>query len=231
MQGSRPGQWTPAVVVSRFNGLLGAVNIELVLASMIRAIGVENVKDIAYFQPADPNLDIDPAIDTSLLSNEILDLYHAFRNPLKFTPDELLPEYRNPKAVAQLDGGLEARSALDLSESIGSNNWVVSGKLTASGYPLMMNDPHRSLGAPSLRYWVHLVAPGWEVIGGGEPSLPGVSIGHNNFGAWGLTIFGTDSEDLYVYDTNPENETQYKYNGAWEAMNVIRETIPVKGAS
>jgi penicillin G amidase len=106
---------------------------------------------------------------------------------------------------------------------------VVGGKLTASGYPLMMNDPHRSLGAPSLRYWVHLVAPGWDVIGGGEPALPGVSIGHNDFGAWGLTIFGTDSEDLYVYDTNPANPLQYKYSGAWESMNVIRESIPMKG--
>jgi len=70
---------------------------------------------------------------------------------------------------------------------------------------MMMNDPHRVQQAPSLRYWVHLNAPGWDVIGGGEPSLPGVSIGHNNFGAWGLTIFGTDTEDLYVYDTNPAN--------------------------
>jgi penicillin amidase len=68
------------------------------------------------------------------------------------------------------------------------------------------------------------------VIGGGEPSLPGVSIGHNNFGAWGLTIFGTDSEDLYVYDTNPANTNQYRYQGGWESMNVIRESIPVKGA-
>ena len=112
---------------------------------------------------------------------------------------------------------------------IGSNNWVVGPKLTASGYPLLMNDPHRSQQAPSLRYWVHLVAPGWDVIGGGEPSLPGVSIGHNEFGAWGLTIFGTDSEDLYVYDTNPENAKQYKYQGGWESMKVIRESIPVKG--
>lgn len=92
-----------------------------------------------------------------------------------------------------------------------------------------MNDPHRSQQAPSLRYWVHLVAPGWDVIGGGEPSLPGVSIGHNEFGAWGLTIFGTDSEDLYVYDTNPEKPLEYKYRGGWEAMKAIRESIAVRG--
>ncbi len=106
---------------------------------------------------------------------------------------------------------------------------MVGPKLTSSGYPLLMNDPHRLQQAPSLRYWVHLVAPGWNVIGGGEPSLPGVSIGHNEFGAWGLTIFGTDSEDLYVCDTTPDNPIQYKYQGGWESMRVINESIPVKG--
>jgi penicillin G amidase len=232
MLGIQPGKWTPAVVVSRFNGLYANITQELPIAAAIRAIGAEKVKDVMYFQPADPNLEIDPAIDTSLFSNEILGLYRAFRSPLNFTPDELLPEYRNPKAAARLDFGAEAPAALamgDGRDGIGSNNWVVSGKLTMSGYPLMMNDPHRALGAPSLRYWVHLVAPGWDVIGGGEPALPGVSIGHNDFGAWGLTVFGTDSEDLYVYDTNAANPSQYKYSGAWESMNVIMESIAVKG--
>jgi uncharacterized protein (DUF608 family) len=68
---------------------------------------------------------------------------------------------------------------------------------------------------PSLRYWVHLVAPGWNVIGGGEPEIPGVSIGHNDYGAWGLTVFETDGEDLYVYKTNPANSRQYWYRGGW----------------
>ncbi len=77
---------------------------------------------------------------------------------------------------------------------------------------------------------MHLVAPGWNVIGGGEPVLPGVSIGHNEYGAWGLTIFGNDNEDLYVYETNPANANEYRYQGRWEAMRVITETIPVKGA-
>jgi penicillin amidase len=56
-----------------------------------------------------------------------------------------------------------------------------------------------------------------------------VSVGHNESGAWGLTIFGTNSEDLYVYDTNPANPSEYKYAGGWEAMKVIRESIAVKG--
>ena len=237
MLGIRPGNWTSSVVISRFNGLLGNVNQELNMALAIRAVGVERAKDLDYFQPDNPNLDLDPAIDASLLSPEVLGLYSAFRTPLRFTADELVAEYRNrsigkEQALAQLDESADYPSALDLSqrrEDIGSNNWVVGGKLTASGYPLMANDPHRVQEVPSLRYWVHLVAPGWNVLGGGEPSLPGISIGHNEHGAWGLTIFGTDSEDLYVYDTNPENPSQYKYRGGWESMTVVTESIPVKG--
>jgi penicillin amidase len=60
-------------------------------------------------------------------------------------------------------------------------------------------------------------------VGGGEPEIPGISIGHNEYGAWGLTIFGTDSEDLYVYELNPTNLRQYKFQGKWEDMKVISE--------
>ena len=63
--------------------------------------------------------------------------------------------------------------------SIGSNNWLVGPELSENGATIMANDPHRTLAVPSLRYMVHLVAPGWNVIGGGEPEIPGISIGHN----------------------------------------------------
>ena len=217
MLGITPAPWTPEVIISRHNALLSNIGQELNMAQAVRVLGVEKVKDIQYFQGGDPDLTPDPAIDLSLLNGSILDVYNAFRRPLSFGSD----------------AEAEEPSALELSqrnEDIGSNNWVVGGKLTASGFPMMMNDPHRNQGAPSLRYWVHLVAPGWNVIGGGEPVLPGVSIGHNEYGAWGLTIFGSDSEDLYVYETNPANPNQYKYRGAWESMRVVTDTIRVKGA-
>jgi penicillin amidase len=220
-------------VISRFNGLLGNVETEIDMARAVKALGPDAVKDLHYFQPDNPNLTLDPAIDMTLLTPKVLERYHAFRTQLRFTADELAPEYRNKKeAPQQLGAAIDTPSPLDLSarrQDIGSNNWVVSGKMTMSGFPLLMNDPHRAQGAPSLRYWVHLNAPGWDVIGGGEPALPGVSIGHNQVGAWGLTIFGTDSDDLYVYDTNPANPLQYKYGASWETMKEIAETIPVKG--
>ena len=108
----------------------------------------------------------------------------------------------------------------DAAESEGSNNWAVSGRRSRSGAPLLASDPHRVLQVPSLRYWVHLSAPGWNVIGAGEPALPGVSIGHNEDGAWGQTTFSADQEDLYVYDTNPRRRSQYRYRGRWENMKI-----------
>ena len=106
---------------------------------------------------------------------------------------------------------------------------MIAGVARSSRPPIMANDPHRAIQLPSLRYWVHLVAPGWNVIGAGEPALPGVSVGHNEHGAWGFTIFPIDQEDLYVYETDPEDPSRYRYRGSWEAMRVERETIAVKG--
>src|SRR5262249_23111987 len=113
----------------------------------------------------------------------------------------------------------------------GSNNWVIDGTLSASGKPLLANDPHRALGLPSLRYLVHLNAPGWNVLGAGEPALPGVAVGHNERVAWGFTIVGTDQTDLYVEETNPNDPTQYKVGERWEKMKVVREKIAVKGTA
>jgi penicillin amidase len=78
---------------------------------------------------------------------------------------------------------------------------------------------------------VHLVAPGWNVVGGGEPEIPGVSIGHNEFGAWGLTIYETDGEDLYVYNINPLHKDEYWYKGQWVKMKTITENIKIKNAA
>jgi penicillin G amidase len=108
----------------------------------------------------------------------------------------------------------------------GSNNWVIAPSRTATGRPILANDPHRPVGVPSLRYIVHLNAPDLDIIGAGEPALPGVSFGHNGQMAWGLTIFYIDQEDLYVYDTKADS---YRYRSGYEPMKVVHETIEVKG--
>jgi penicillin G amidase len=112
----------------------------------------------------------------------------------------------------------------------GSNDWTVSGKLTASGKPLLANDPHRVIAEPSLRYIVHLVAPGWNVIGAGEPGLPGVAVGHNEHIAWGFTIFGLDQQDLYLANLKSDDPEQYQTEHGWARMEVKTETIGVRGS-
>jgi penicillin amidase len=111
----------------------------------------------------------------------------------------------------------------------GSNNWVLAPERTTTGRPLLANDPHRALSVPSLRYLAHLSAPGLDVIGAGEPALPGISIGHNGRVAFGFTIFSVDQEDLYVYETNPQNPSEYLYERRWESMEVEKQQISVKG--
>ena len=230
--GIRPEPWTEAAVISRHQGLLSNVTRELEYGMAVAAVGPEALRDVEWFRPGVPMLDLDPAIDGSLLKPEILDTYRAFRGPVNFLPEQVvIAERRNPDAgrqalLRQIPSELRLT---DLGEHIGSNNWVVGGERTWTGLPLIVNDPHRTIVAPSLRYFVHLHAPGWNVIGGGEPVLPGLSIGHNEKGGWGLTVFGQDNEDLMVYDTNPANPNEYRYLGEWEAMTVRTERIPVEG--
>ena len=229
--GIEPGRWTPEVVISRHQGLVANVGQEIDNARALAALGADAFAELNYFIGG-PDLTLDPALDVSLLHDGILDLYRAHRRPLAFEPQDVVAAHRGDReSFERLAAALPSEIDLERDDydSIGSNNWVVHGTRTLSGYPIMANDPHRAQSAPSLRYWVHLVAPGWNVIGGGEPVLPGVSIGHNEHGAWGLTVFGQDNEDLYVYETNPANPNQYRHLGRWEEMTVIRDSIPVRG--
>ena len=223
-----PQLWTPEVVISRHQGLLGNIGSELQIGRAVATIGTEKVKELSWFHPKDPDITLDPSIDANLLFHDILELYNAYRRPVRFKEEQVVPEYQRTAEATAL---INTYQKEDDSLSIGSNNWVVSADLMADGNTYMANDPHRTIAVPSLRYMAHLVAPGWNVIGGGEPEIPGISIGHNEHGAWGLTVFRTDGEDLYVYDLNPENSKQYKYKGEWVDMTTISENIHVKGAA
>ena len=224
--GVAPRAWTPDVVISRHQGLLGNIEEELSTARAVARIGPERVKFLSAFGPGDPLLTMDTAIAAERLFDDILGTYRSFRRSVQFEPGDIAAWGRARRAGGS--GALPVVDSMDRRD-VGSNNWVVSGRLTQHGFPIMANDPHRAVAAPSLRHWVHLVGPGWDVIGGGEPSLPGVSIGHNEHGAWGLTIFETDGEDLYVYRTDPRNPERYRYDGSWVPMRTIADTIPVKG--
>jgi penicillin amidase len=229
-----PGLWTPEVVISRHQGLLGNVDYEVVNGRQVATVGATVARQLEVFEPGEPILDLASPIKGERLFDNVIGTYEAFRKRIAFAPADLvaaanpnLDEFR--RLVSRDEEDFERVWRADR-QTIGSNNWVVSGNHTQSGYPMLANDPHRALAALSLRYMVHLNAPGWNVVGGGEPTIPGVSIGHNEHGAWGLTIFSIDGEDLMVYNLNPKNSSQYLYMGNWEDFRVIKDTIRVKGA-
>lgn len=110
----------------------------------------------------------------------------------------------------------------------GSNNWVVSGAHTATGKPLLANDPHLSLGVPSIWTAVHLSAPGLEVAGVTLPGVPGVLIGRNRRVAWGCTNVHDDGADLYVEEFDPRRPDYYRTTEGWEKVTVRSEPIRVR---
>ncbi len=200
--GIRPRKWQPQDVLGRMAGLVMSRNFrtEIERARLIGAVGIEKARWLA---PIDPPANLAPAIpeeELKAIDGRILAGYEAATRTLSFRP---------PKTE--------------------SNNWVVAGSRSVSGKPLLASDPHRAIALPSLRYLIHLHAPGWNVIGSGEPALPGVAIGHNDRIAWGFTIVGVDQADIFVEETNPQDPGQYKVGDRWEKMTIHRETIGVKG--
>ena len=223
----QPEFWTPEDVISRHQGLLGNIHQELNIGRAVSRIGEDKVKELLWLHPKDPSLKLDKKIRKEDLDQDILGLYDAFRKPIQFKSTYVQEKYR--KQEEQSIAVIEKIEDMEDEFSIGSNNWAISGEKSFNGSPILASDPHRTIVAPSLRYITHLVAPGWNVIGGGEPEIPGISIGHNGFGAWGLTVFRTDAEDLYVYEINPEDSNQYWHDGKWLNFKEIKESIPVKG--
>jgi len=119
-----------------------------------------------------------------------------------------------------------------------SNNWVVDGAKSVTGRPLLANDPHLTLQMPSIWYENHLIVTGnaeleqansFEATGVTFPGAPFVVIGHNRDIAWGFTNALADVQDLYVEKFNPHNPAQYEFRGQWENVQVLRESIRVKG--
>ena len=132
--GTKPGRWTPEVVVSRHAGLLGNIGEELNTTRAVAALGAEQVKAIENYHPGDPDLTIDPAIDKAGLSSPILAPYQAFRAPLRFQPADVASEARG-STERSIELTRVADSAYDdlmrnHRRDIGSNNWVVAPSRT-----------------------------------------------------------------------------------------------------
>lgn len=111
----------------------------------------------------------------------------------------------------------------------GSNGWAVAGTRTASGRPLLAEDPHLGLTMPGLWYLVHLEGGDFKVAGVSLPGTCGVIIGHNERIAWGQTNTMTDNQDLYIERFHAEDPDCYEWRGEWREVTTLREEIVVKG--
>ena len=131
-------------------------------------------------------------------------------------PADVLDDYALGTGDVRFDGQKIVVASLDPDIQEGSNNWVISAGKSATGRPILANDPHRAHAVPNLRYLSHIDTPELKIAGSGEPALPGISFGHNEDVAWAITIFAIDQQDLVV---NPK-ETK---------LTEVRERIEVKG--
>ena len=112
----------------------------------------------------------------------------------------------------------------------GSNSWIVDGTRSTSGRPILANDPHLGLSAPSAWYFIHLSWPGHDLVGATFPGLPIVVIGHNGHAAWGMTNTGPDVQDLFIEKIDPTDPGRYLTPTGPRAFEVRQETIKVKGS-
>lgn len=113
----------------------------------------------------------------------------------------------------------------------GSNAWTVAPSRTATGRPILANDPHLGIGGFGPRHVAHLSAPGLDVIGGGSPGLPGIMQGHTDRFAFGRTNFHIDQLDLFVLELDPEDPERYRHDGSWKRFRRVEVAIPVRGGS
>jgi penicillin amidase len=200
LAGYAPGLWVPEDCLSRVAGLLMTGNLN---REVTHALDVQRLGLAAALRTMrlDPpvTFEVPQGLDLSSITSDILRAYRQTTGPVRLTTEQ------------------------------GSNNWVVDGTLTATGRPMLANDPHRPVQLPSLRKTVHLVGPGWNAIGSGEPGLPGIALGHNESIAFGFTIVGIDQQDLYVETVNPANPAEYRYRGEWKKFESERQQVAVRG--
>ena len=197
--GSRPERWSADDVVRiRSNALASNVPSEVLRARALCGGDVKYEPLRRQLEPARP-VAIPKGLDPCSI------------------PDTVLADYMLGTSDVQFDGKqMEVASRTDPDTLEGSNNWAIAPGRSATGRPILANDPHRAHAVPNLRYLSHIDTPELKIAGSGEPALPGVSFGHNEDIAWALTIFAIDQQDLVV---NPK-ATKF---------TEVRETIDVKG--
>lgn len=207
--GYTPELWHPVdsltIPLLMFWHLSGSLDEELMLAKLVDELGAEKALELVSGKPADPETHIRWQ-----------------------TASALIPEGFGSGGFEILAGMEDFSPRVGATRLIGSNNWVIDGVKSATGVPILANDPHLSLSNPPVWHEAHLMGPGVNVIGSTFPGVAGIIIGHNERIAWGVTNVGYDVCDLYVEKLSPNDSSKYIYKGEKKSFKRIIETIRYK---
>lgn len=205
-----PEEWIPlnsALLLKLMSATLAGGSNEFYMTNILNKYGPEITKDLFPDYPFRE----DPIIPSG--------------TKWDFTPGAIPP---SPELLSSKKSSYQIRTR-EIEEGIGSNNWAVSGAKTASGYPLLANDPHLDITLPSIWYQVQVVSPDVNTYGVSIPGAPGVIIGFNQTVAWGVTNVGADVLDWYDIRFKDKSKKEYWYNNKWNPVKIRVETIEVKG--
>jgi len=230
----QPEPWTEykcALLLKAMSYTLTSYNQDAAMTRMREAFGEKVVDELFPYVP--------PLVDPAIPRGTVLDF-----EPLPVpqtggtkeegeTPGDTGLPFGSPSSASKL-GGRPDPTGFELPGSrpgpgVGSNNWVVSGKLTRDGFPILCNDMHLALSLPAIWYEVQLSAPGVNVRGVAFPAVPTVIAGYNESIAWGFTNGADDVLDWYAITFKDESRAEYLYGGEWRKTTVREEKIKVRG--
>ncbi|GAB3765365.1 penicillin acylase family protein [Spirosoma pomorum] len=212
--GYAPEAWTPlkcALLLKQLTSTLASGADDLLMTNIFQKYGAATTADLFPDYPAQES----PIIPVG--------------TKLDFTPV--------PVPVAPANKGISEAMAMAVPTmgvnrphpEIGSNNWAVGAQKSATGHPILSNDPHLGLSLPSIWYQMQLVSPTVNVYGATLPGAPHVIIGFNKNVAWGVTNVGADVLDFYSIQFQDKSRKTYRHNNQWKPVSTRIETISVKG--
>ena len=205
--GYAPEKWSPiksALFLKNMSFVLASGTDDLRMTNILRKYGKQTAEDLF------PNY---PFVESPIIPGG---------TPRDFTALTL------PKSPVDFMGSGSAVATIERDKGIGSNNWAVSGGKSATGLPILANDPHLTLSLPSIWYQVQLTSPDVNVYGSTMPGTPNVIIGFNKDIAWGVTNVGADVVDWYEVKFKDATKKEYFHDGQWKKITQRIETYKVK---
>jgi penicillin amidase len=209
--GYQPEEWTPyktILMLMNMRQTLNGRSDDFRMTNILAKYGLDTVNDLF------PNY---PAIESPIIPEGTK---WNFTPETVKTPEVTLPPLQKEVLSAYIE---------EHNPNIGSNNWAISGSKSATGLPILANDPHLGLSLPSIWYQMQLNAPGVNVYGAALPGCPGIVIGFNKDVAWGVTNVGSDVMDFYSVKFKDETKKEYWHDNQWKPTKVYFEEFKIKG--